>query len=116
MNRDTLVFSLDNELWRLEGKKLKGMIVKNESGIFLGIDKAAGLNTVNCPFDASEKDGVKFFKCFEKSRAHELAIEFFRIQERELLAGIKNEPKTSTRKVLENSLNEVRKQMASFGL
>jgi hypothetical protein len=116
MRNDTLVFSLDNELLRLEGKKLQGAIVKNKDGVYLGLDKASGVLTVIGPFDASEKDGVQFFKCLDKTKAYELAQEFFRAQEKELLARMKNESKPNAKKVLENSLNEVRKQMASLKL
>jgi hypothetical protein len=116
MRNDTLVFSLENEILRLEGKKLRGAIVKNESGIYVGLDKATDIKTVNGPFDASEKDGIQFFKCLEKSKAHELGIDFFKRQEKELIGRIKNESKSNAKKILENSLAEVRKQMKSFAL
>lgn len=116
MKSDTLVFSVENEILRLEGKKLRGAIVKNESGIYFGLDKAFDIQTIDGPFDSSEKDGIRFYKCLEKTKAKELGINFFKAQERELLARIKNESKANTKKFLENSLNEVRKQMAQFAL
>lgn len=116
MKGDTLVFFIENEIWKFEGKKLKGMIVKNESGIYVGLDKVTGINIVNGPFDEPEKDGMQFLKCVEKAKAHALATEFFKKQEKELLIRIKNEPKPNAKKVLENSLSEVRKQMTSFAL
>jgi hypothetical protein len=116
LRNDTLVFSLENEILRLEGKKLRGAIVKNQSGIYFGLDMAFDIQTVDGPFDSFEKDGIRFYKCLEKTKARELGIDFFKAQERELLSRIKNEPKSNTKKILENSLNEVRKQMVSFTL
>ncbi len=65
MKHDTLVFSLENEILRLEGKKLRGAIVKNKTGIYIGLDEAVGIKMVKGPFDASGKDGVQFFRCLE---------------------------------------------------
>ncbi len=49
-----------------------------------------------------------------KNPEHALVIEFFTNQERDLFARIKNESKSNTRKMLENSLSEVRKQLTSL--
>lgn len=116
LRHDTLDFSLENEILKFEGKKLRGAIVKNESGIYFGLDNVAGINPIAGPFDASEKESIRFFKCVDKSKAQVLATEFFKKQEKELLIRIKNESKPVAKKILENSLAEVRKQMASLAM
>ena len=116
INNDTLEFSLENQLLKLEGKKIKGRLVKTKDGDYLGFDKdltGKNLYTEKSPLFRALKDEIIFYKTITiDQKREEVMKQFYRAQIIDLTKSAQEAENSTQKKIAENSIKELESKLS----
>jgi hypothetical protein len=112
---DTLIFSLDNQMLKFEGKKINGRLIKNKNGFVLGFEKGlTGSNnyTEKNPLYSSTKNEIIYNKTLPKDIGRDSIFnQFYRLQIADFGQKREESKNEVDKKILLNSIKELEKRL-----
>ncbi|MCX8489986.1 MAG: hypothetical protein ORN54_02860 [Cyclobacteriaceae bacterium] len=112
---DTLIFSLDNQILKFEGKKINGRLIKNNKEFILGFEKGlTGSNnyTEKNPLYSSTRNEIIYNRTLSSDINRDSVFkQFYRLQITDFGQKREDSKKEVDKKILENSIKELEKRL-----
>lgn len=112
---DTLIFSLDNQMLKFEGKKINGRLIKNKKEFILGFEKGlTGSNnyTEKNPLYNSTRNEIIYNRTLSSDINRDSVFkQFYRLQITDFGQKREDSKKEVDKKILENSIKELEKRL-----
>jgi len=112
---DTLIFSLDNQILKYEGKKINGRLIKNRKEFVLGFEEGlTGSNnyTEKNPLYNSTRNEIIYCRTLSSDISRDSVFkQFYRLQIADLRQKREDSKNKVDKKVLENSIKELEKRL-----